>query len=166
MVSSMIPVFCVWGVVKSVSAQTCVVTVDELDLEDILLGFDKSGCIVYPKPNSRVLVAFTDNTGTVGVVLKIEHTDRIELMGNENGGIGLTDKIAERLKRLEDGMDNFQTKFNSHLTLYDTHVHTGGTISGSTGTTTPDTGNVSNESVDPRTTQEYISNDNIKHGNG
>lgn len=166
MVKGLIPINSTWCVVKSVSAQECVILIDDLEIDGILLGYDKSGVIIYPKPNSNVLVAFVDNTQTTGVVLTVEETNKIELMGNVNGGIGLTEKISERLKRVEDSLFNLQTKFNNHLTLYGIHVHTGGVISGMTGVTTPDSANVSNENLSPRTNQDYISSTKITHGNG
>jgi hypothetical protein len=155
-----------WGTVKSVSGQTCTVTIDDCDNENILLGFDLSGVIVYPKVNKDVLILFSDEKKINGVVIYCEETDKIEIMGTEYGGLGLTEKIAERLKRIEDSFKNHETKFNNHLTLYSAHVHTGGTMSGSTGTTVPDTANVSSENLTPRTDQNYISNAKVSHGKG
>lgn len=166
MMEGLIPLNTTWCEVVSVTDQVCKVKIDDLEIEDILLGFDKSGVIVYPKANTDVLVAFIDNSKTNGAVIYVKETDKIEIMGDANGGIGLTDKIAERLKRVEDSFFNLQTKFNAHLTLYSAHVHSGGTISGSTGTTVPDTTNTSSENVTPRTDQNYISSTKIKHGNG
>lgn len=160
-----------WVSVKSVTGQTCTVTISDgsetgTDIEDILLGYEKSDVIVYPKVNSDVLVLFTDNKKTKGAVIMVEETDKVEIMGINFGGLGLTEKIAERLKRLEDGFENFQTTFNNHLTTYSTHTHPGVTAGGGvTGSAAPDT-NTSNESVTPRTDQDYISNTKVKHGDG
>lgn len=166
MLEGLIPLNSTWCTVTEVTNQTCKVKVDDLEIEGILLGFNKSDVIVYPKNNTDVLVAFVDNTKTNGAVIMVQETDKIEMMGNVNGGIGLTEKIAERLKRAEDSIKNLESKFNNHLTLYSAHVHTGGTIMGSTGTTTPDTSNVSNENLTPRTDQDYISSTKILHGQG
>lgn len=163
---SRIPLVCEWVKVKSVTDQSCDIEIDEsLTIPNILLGFDKSAVIVYPKVNSNVLVLFTDTKKTNGVVIYVEETDKIEQMGVANGGIGLTEKIAERLERAETAIENIQNTFNQHLITYNTHVHLGGTLSGSTGTTTPDT-NISTENVNPKTNQNYISSTKIKHGNG
>lgn len=166
MIEDKIPVSATWVTVKSVTDQTCTVTLDELDIENILLGFYKSGVIVYPKVNTEVLVAFINNSKTNGAVIYVKETDHTEVMGDEYGGIGMTKEIAERLKRLEDAYETLQSNFNAHLLLYNTHIHSGGTVMGSTGTTSPDTSNVTNESVTPRTDQAYISNDKVKHGKG
>lgn len=166
MLSGLIPLNSTWCKVLSVTDQKCKVDLDGLEIDDILLGWDKSGVVVYPKVNTDVLVVFIDNTNTNGAVINVKETDKIEIMGNVNGGIALTEKIAERLKRLEDSYDTLQTNFNSHLTLFNSHTHTGGVLSGMTGTTVPDTTNVTNENVSPRTDQDYISSTKIKHGNG
>lgn len=166
MVEGLIPINSTWMTVKEVVDQTVTVLDGDLEIEGILLGYDKSGVIVFPKANTDVLVAFVDNSNTNGAVIMVEETDHVEMMGIANGGIGLTAKIAERLQRIEDAFDALQTKFNNHLTLYSTHVHTGGTIGGSTGTAPPDTSNVSSENVSPRTNQNYISSTKIKHGDG
>jgi len=164
-ISNRAPLSCEYGKVKQVSGDTCTVTIDELDIDGVLLGFDKSGVIVYPEVDSDVLVLFTDTKKTAGVVVYVEKTASIKMMGDVNGGIGLTQKIAERLERVETAFENLQNTFNSHLITYNTHVHTGGTIMGSTGTAAPDT-NVSAENVNPKTNQNYISSTKIKHGNG
>jgi hypothetical protein len=166
MVEGLIPIVSTWVKVKSVTDQTCTIILNDLEIEGILLGFDKSDVVVYPKINTQVLVMFTDNSKTNGAVVLVKETDKIEMMGNEFGGLGLTEKIAERIKRLEDSVKSIETKFNQHLTLYGSHVHSGGTISGSTGITVPDTTNISNENLTPRTTQNYISNDKVTHGHG
>lgn len=167
MLMGLIPLNCTWCKVLSVSDQVCKVEIDGLQIEDILLGFDKSGVIVYPKPNTDVLVAFIDNSKTNGAVIYVKETDKIEIMGNVNGGIGLTEKIAERIKRLEDSLAAFEIKYNTHLSIYNNHVHLGGLLGGGlTGTTTPDAANVSSQNLNPRTNQSYISSTKIKHGNG
>lgn len=154
-----------WCKVKSVDGDTCTVIYGDLEIEGVLLGFNKSGVIVYPVVNKDALILFTDTKKTAGVLIYAEETAAVKIMGDENGGIGLTEKIAERLERVETAFENLQNKFNQHIALYSAHVHSGGTISGSTGTTAPDT-NVSTENVNPKTNQAYISNDKIKHGNG
>lgn len=167
MLAGAIPLNSTWCTVISIDGQKCTVSIDDLEIEDILLGFDKSGVIVYPKINTDVLVAFIDNSKTNGAVIYVQETDKIEIMGNVNGGIGLTAKIAERIKRLEDSFASYEAKYNAHLTVYNTHVHAGGVLSGGlTGSTTPDSVNASSENLTPRTDQDYISNSKVLHGNG
>lgn len=164
MIAGVIPLNATWGKVKSVTAQTVTVTIDELDIENILLGFDKSGFIAYPKVGSDVLVSFFNNSKTLGCVICVKETDHSEIMGSEFGGIGLTEKIAERIKRNEDATKDLEARLNQHVTLFNVHTHSGVTAgAGSSGTPAPDTG-VSNVNLTPRTNQDYISNDKIKHG--
>ena len=84
---------CVWATIKSISGKTCTITIDEIDIPDILLGFENSGVIVYPSANSDVLVLFINNTNTGGVVVYAEQTDKIEIMGNANGGLIKIDNL-------------------------------------------------------------------------
>lgn len=164
MILGQIPLNATWGKVKEVQAQTVTVTIDELDIENILLGFDKSGVVVYPVVGSDVLVSFFNNSKMLGCVICVKETEKIELFGNEYGGIGLTDKIAERIKRLEDNLDALRDSYNNHLLIYNAHTHP---VSGAaTLITAPDAANVSTIAQAPKTTQAYISNDLIKHGKG
>lgn len=164
MIEGLIPLNSTWCKVKAIAGQTCTIIINELEIEDILLGFDKSGVIVYPKLNTDVLVGFIDNTKTNGAVLVVSETEKIEIMGNNYGGIGLTEKIAERLQRIEDAFFNLQNKYNAHLILFNTHTHMLGTAP-TTVTTALDTA-TSIENVTPRTNQNYISSTKITHGNG
>lgn len=49
---------------------------------------------------------------------------------------GNTDNMV-RFSKLELAFNQLKSDFNNHITAYNLHVHTGGTISGSTGITTP-----------------------------
>lgn len=52
---------------------------------------------------------------------------------------GDTDNLV-RYSALQSAFNQLRTDLNNHIAIYNTHVHTGGTISGSTGTTaTPST---------------------------
>lgn len=92
-IDSRIPLATEWGNVKSVSGKTCTVTIDELDIPDILLGFDNSGVIVYPKVGSDVLVLYVSNQKTIGVIVYATQTDKVEIMGNVNGGLIKVDNL-------------------------------------------------------------------------
>ena len=111
MIQSLIPVNTTWGTVKSVSGQKCVVTVDELDIPNVLLGFSNSGVVVYPKVNTRVLIGFINNTRTLPFVLIAEETDKVELMGNSNGGIVVSKKTADKLNVIEKSINDLKNIF-------------------------------------------------------
>ena len=102
MMEGLIPINSSWCKVKSVTDQTCTVVDEELEIRGILLGFDKSGVIVYPKVNTNVLVAFIDNTNTMGAVIMVEETENIEMMGKDYGGIPILQKIEDNLNAIKN----------------------------------------------------------------
>lgn len=103
-----IPLNSTWCKVKSVSGQECTVLIDDLEIEGILLGYEKSGVIVYPKNDTNVLVAFIDNTKTAGAVIIVEETDKIEIMGSANGGLVKSEKTAEQLNKIEQDVNSLK----------------------------------------------------------
>jgi hypothetical protein len=146
---------CIWASCKSVNVAdtSCTITIDDLDIENIDLGTSKSGVIIFPTQGSNVQVLFNDHSLT-GRVIDADQTDNIELMGNVNGGIPITANVVARLNNIENAYNDLVAKF-------DAHVHTGGTISGSTGApTVPDT-----DTLTP-TVNSDIENTKVKHGNG
>lgn len=108
-IGSKIPLTSTWGEVKSIDNQLCTVTIDELDIAKILLGFDKSGIVIYPKVGSRVLVGFINNTRTQGVVLLVADTDHIELMGSNKGGLAVVEKLTGRYNKVEKAINDLKT---------------------------------------------------------
>lgn len=110
-IQGQIPLNSTWGKVKSVSGQFCTVIIDELEVKKILLGFDKSGVIVYPKLNTDVLIVFTDNTRTRGAVVVVKETDRIEIMGSANGGLVISDKAKEQYNKIEQSLNDLKQVF-------------------------------------------------------
>jgi hypothetical protein len=85
-----------WCRVKSITGKSCTVDVDGLAIDKIALGFDDSGVTVYPKENTDVLVLFASNTNNVGVVIWAKETDKIEIMGNGNGGLIKIDDLKQQ----------------------------------------------------------------------
>ena len=143
----------IWAVCKSVSAQTCVITIDDLDIENISLGTSNAGVIIYPTAGANVMVLFEDNTLN-GRVIDADATDSIELMGNANGGIPITANVVTRL-------NNIETAYNDFVTKFDAHIHSGGTIAGNTATPT-----VVDTDTLTETVNSDIENTKVKHGNG
>lgn len=102
MMEGLIPINSSWCKVKEVEDQTCTVEDEGLEIPGILLGFDKSGVIIYPKVNSDVLVAFIDNTNTMGAVIMVEETDDMEIMGKNFGGIPILQKILDNMNAIKN----------------------------------------------------------------
>lgn len=100
MVSGLIPLNTAWCQVRAVNDQTCNVLHDDLLIENILLGYDKSGVIIYPSINSDVLVAFINNTKNVGAVIMAEKTDKVDILGNANGGVPKITPLNDELAKL------------------------------------------------------------------
>lgn len=140
---------------------TCVVisTGTEEQYNDVLLqaieGTVEKPFVTYPKADSVVGIIPLFGSKSMWMVFLTSEVDEIQINGAEFGGIAKTEQVAERLKRLEDGLESLQTKFNTH-----THVTACGAGAGSANATTAQ----STVSVTPKTTQEYISNEKVKHG--
>ncbi len=161
LLQGLIPLVATWGVVKSIEGKTCTVTIDELDYSDVLLGFDKSGVVITPKKDSRVLVLFTDKGKTNGSVIIVEQTDGVEVMGNEFGGLVQVKKLTDKINALEE-------KVNSLINSYTEHTHPATlAVSGSSATgTTNTTVIVPAISTLTLTEQADIENIKVKHGKG
>lgn len=109
-----------------------------------------------PKVESLCLVAHIMNDDSEAMVVWCAEIEEVHLNGEAYGGLGLTEKIAERLARVEDELEALKTIFN-------THIHSGVTTGlGSSGPTPSQT----TPALTPRTNQEYISSTKLKHGEG
>ena len=150
-----IPLNSTWAKVKSIDAQTCTVTIDELDIEKILLGFDKSGLIIYPTVGSDVLVMFIDNTKTNGAVMYVKETDKIELMGNSKGGLAIVEKLKDQYNKIEQDINDLKTAFTGW-----SPVSNDGGAALKTATTAWAGLQLT------QTTEADIENDKVKHGEG
>mgnify|MGYP000278753037 CR=1 FL=1 len=109
-----IPLNSTWCTVKAVDAakKTCNVILDDdenLLLEEILLGYDKSGCVILPKLNTDVLVQFIDNTKTIGYVICVQETDNVEILGSNFGEIAVTSQLRAKINALETQINNLKT---------------------------------------------------------
>lgn len=112
---------------------------------------------IKPKKDSDCLVAHVLNEPGEGFLIWCAEIEQITINGDEHGGIGKTKEIAERLKRLEDSFEALQNKFNAHNHPY---------VNVAAPAVTSITTSLSFEVVAPKTTQAYISNDTIQHGEG
>lgn len=150
-----IPLNSTWAKVKSVSGQTCTITIDELDIENILLGFDKSGVIVYPVIGSDVLVMFIDNSKTNGAVVYVKETDKIEIMGNAKGGLAIVGSLTQQYNKIEQDLNLLKQV----LTTWVPVAQDGGAALKAASATWA--GSLLTQTID-----SDIENDKVKHGQG
>ncbi len=162
-----IPLHCGCYEVESVQGKSCTIYVDEdkqLKVDGILLGFDKSGFIAYPKLGSDVWVIFSDSTQTNGAVVMVEKTAHADVMGDEFGGLIKIEQLVNKVNNIENKLNGLIAKFNGHTHVVNVTTSCGagaGTGAGTTTTTgTPEVG-----TLQP-TTRQDIENEKVKHGKG
>lgn len=110
-----------------------------------------------PKVGSECMVAHVMDDDSAGFIIWCKEIEEVSINGDSFGGIAKTKEIAERLERLEKALTALQTKYNTH-----THVY----VNVGVPTPTTPTTSTSTEVLQPNTTQEYISNKTVKHGEG
>lgn len=157
MMEGLIPLNSTWCTVVSVSDQVCKVRIDDLEVEDILLGWDKSGVIVYPKVNTDVLVVFIDNSKTNGAVINVKETDKIEIMGNNYKGIPILDEIKKNM----DAIKNYLSAEKAAISAAFLAVGAGTSANGASGKSSFDTA-MASQTI----TFSDMENKKVKHGNG
>lgn len=109
-----------------------------------------------PKVESLCLVAHIMNDDSEAMVVWCAEIDEVHLNGDAYGGLALTEKIAERMTRVEDELEALKLTFN-------THVHSGVTTGPGSSGPTP---SLTTAALTPRTNQEYIASTKVKHGKG
>lgn len=123
------------------------------------------GWTLIPKVGSTVTVTITKNG--LAYVSMFSDLDKVKAVINEtmivmeDGKITFNDGSFEGLVKvieLTEKLNNIEKAFNDLVAAYTAHVHSGGTIMGSTGTTSPFT-----ETLTP-TVQSDIENPLIIHG--
>ena len=87
----------------------------------------QAGFLLIPTVGSIVTVSFKSKTDAF--VSMVSVVDKIYINGNDYGGLVEVNPLVTKLNNLENAV-------NKLIGLYDAHVHTGGTISGSTGVPT------------------------------
>jgi hypothetical protein len=155
-----IPLVASWFTVKSIEDTTCTIVIDEendLELEGILLAFNKSDVAVKPKIKTDVLVVFTDGSRTNGIVIKCQETESIAIMGDEFGGLIKVEELVKRMNLIEDRINKMISTFDSH-----THVSPPAPVNPVT-TATPLPVMATPIS---QTQKTQIENPKIKHGKG
>ncbi len=168
------------GIVTAVdeAAATCTVklTVDgDAETSGVMInGIAGSikGLLIVPAENSIVWVAEIDGPGKWGVVkystvtkIAIQMADTPELVveagkvvmnGGAHGGLVKAQETAERIKRLEDKVNDLIDKFQSWAPI----ANDGGASLRLHLTTTPPIWTVP---ITPLTTADYLKNDDVKH---
>lgn len=115
-----------------------------------LMAGSSKGFLIIPKDNSIVIVNMINSF--TGYVSMFSEVDKIYLNGDTYSGLVKIDDLVNKLNALEN-------KVNALVLFTQTHIHSGGTISGSTGTATPlVTGNLT------PTTKNDLENKNVLHG--
>jgi len=156
MVMNMIPLNTAWCKVKSVNGYSCNVEFDDLLIENILLGFDKSGVVIKPVINSDVLVAFINNTRNIGAVIMVEQTDSVEIMGNVNGGTVKINPLKTELAKLNSNLNVLKVATQAAITTLSGIIDGGASAS------------AFNAAIAAMQLQDLtqLENVKIKHGNG
>jgi hypothetical protein len=121
-------------------------------LEVRLMAQNETGFLIIPKVGSVVVVTMINKyTGYVAMFSEVE---KIYLNGDNYDGLV---KIGD----LVDKLNNLENAFNQHLTIYNTHIHSGGTIMGNTAVPSSLDTNI----LTP-TQQVELENITVLHGNG
>lgn len=175
MVEDMVPVQTKLVKVVSVDKDANTITVDDdgIEVEDVLLSLDgDQGLIKYPVEGCKALIGLIGNHESQAFMIDCHEVEEIKIRvregfewllnkdvltinGDNFGGFGRTDRIAERLTRVEEAVEKLRDDFNGH-------THTTGCTAGGAAVPAPDSG--SGVALNPKTDQAYISNDKIKHG--
>lgn len=154
---------CTWYKCTAVDVEgkTCTILYDEddnLEIDEIMLGFDKSGNIVYPKTDKDVLVIFFDGSKTNGAVIMCEETDHIDIMGDEFGGLPIAQKLMDNYNKLKDFVEALADNVSSGLNSV-------GESSSASGSAASSAFDALMLTVTPIQFEE-IENEKVKHGKG
>jgi len=131
---------------------------NETEIDDVfLMAESNDGFYRVPKVGSIVKVSLSQNETPIvlvfGEIQKIFiEAELIETNGGEFGGIVKIDPLVEKLNTLEDALNNL-------IQSYNTHMHSGGTISGNTAVTTA----IISATITP-TQKTELENTKFKHG--
>lgn len=115
-----------------------------------LMAENSKGFLIIPKDGTTVIVNMI-NTFT-GYISMFSEVDKIYLNGDTYSGLVKIDDLITKLNNLEN-------KVNELVLYSQTHIHSGGTIMGSTGTGTPPI----TTNLTP-TIKNDLENKNVVHG--
>lgn len=118
----------------------------------LMTDVTKVGIFVTPSVNSQVMVTMINKY--TGFVSMFSELDEIQLNGLDKDGLVV---IADLITKL----NNLENTLNTHIGLYNAHIHAGGVISGNTAI--PST--IDTNTLTP-TTQAELENTTVKHGTG
>jgi hypothetical protein len=88
-------------------------TIANARLLSVVDDFEKK-FVVYPKVGSLVSIAYLFGGSDKCIVTKYSEVDEILLNGDEFGGLAKTEKIAQRLTRAEEAIEQLRDDFNQH----------------------------------------------------
>jgi hypothetical protein len=126
-----IPVQVVTGEVMSVdeTQMTCDVKIesrpDRLDvrIRSVIDGQEK-GILIYPKTGSKVLVGLIENNAQSSFICGYSEVDKIRLIDCEielnsgaNGGLVISQKVADEVNEIKQDLNNLKAVFNSWVVV-------------------------------------------------
>lgn len=166
--------------VKSVdeAKRTCVATtvsgVSGVELKDVMLMASvDDGKLLVPAVDSNVIVQWSDKVtpyvamySELSKVLyvvgdnAIEISDKVKVNGEDYGGLIKIEKLVEKINAIE-------SKVDSHIANYNTHIHITTATVGATatpGTIAPTTS--TETAIGTKTKVSDLENETIQHGSG
>jgi hypothetical protein len=160
------------GEVKSVDVDeaTMEVDVDGSTFHDVrlksIIDSEAKGIKVLPKQDSIVLVSRLGKSNELFVVMYSEvdsilwEIEDMKLFVDKDGFVfnDGNNKGMVKLPELVQKLNNLENAFNQHLAKYNSHIHPGGTIGGSTGVAT-----VLDTNTLTTTTENDLENTKVKH---
>lgn len=155
-----------WAEVKKVSAdgKSCDVQMltdkEGVITEDISTQFT-ANMTMKPKVGSKCLVAHIMNDDSEGLLVWCEEVEKLNINGDTLGGLPISSKIAERIMRLETQLAALCASFDSH-----THLIIAPIPLTATAPPLPLVTPLITPQLQPVTTELYISNKKVNHGEG
>ena len=103
----------------------CIPINEDADIPNVrIMAQNEKGFLLVPKVGSVVIVSFiTDSDAYISMVSEVSE---IQLNGDNYDGLVKINDLVDKLNDIENTL-------NTHITLYNAHVHSGGTMMGATG---------------------------------
>jgi len=126
---------------------------DAADLVSVrLMAQNEKGFLLVPKVDSAVIVSFLENKSPY--ISMVSEVSEIQLNGDNYDGLVKINDLVDKLNDIENTL-------NTHIALYNAHVHSGGTMMGSTGAPAA----LDTNTLTP-TVKADLENITVKQGNG